>query len=315
MGAKRIMVKSGDKMELKAGGAGALSVLLRLRSDLEEVLVANEQLTPSGAIYIGHGIANSTSLKMLDLSSNLLCGKEMADDPPSKYQPDGFVTMCRLLATNTSLQTLDLSDNSFGEKGAIALTSALTAHPSLTCLKIADSALRLGGWKAMAAYVAQAARLRELDINSNLESNPEMRPMEKAMAAKEFGAAVGKSGSLTNLNLSMNEFGAAGCKLLATLFGCATLEVVDLSSVEFGTAAAGAMAPYLASHKALRELNVSSDKVGSSAAFAAAIGASTTLAKVDLSDNELDAPAVCSIARRASRSGAASLGSSLARRR
>ncbi|KAL1520857.1 hypothetical protein AB1Y20_022418 [Prymnesium parvum] len=290
--ASRLRTQTSGEGALKAAGAGALSVLMRLNPSLEALEVRGEEIGTEGAIYLGHGVANAPALTSLDASMNKLCGIESYDDPPALYRVGNFVTMCDVMKASTSLRSLDVSDNLIGAEGAAALTAALLHRPSLTHLKMGDSALQLAGWEAVAAFVRAHASLTLLEVPSCLDASPPVGPLDAKKAAAAFGEAVAASRSLTRLDVSCNEFKRFAGPALAPLFSCRTLADVDASSCYVGPDAPAKIAPHLRNHPALTILNLSSNKLGAAgAALFAPLRSDSRLTELDVSDNDLDAAA------------------------
>ena len=283
--AKALYAKSDRNRELKAGGAGALSVLVRCMPKLERLRVYREELKPEGAVYLGHAIAANKTVTELDLSGNLLCGMDDCDEV-SKYSPKNFVVFCTLLRSNTTLTSLNLSANYIRDVGGRALCEALELNPNLTSLNVADSSLMLGGWQALSRLVERSTALTTLDANCNLDK---MRPTDVVAAAKTFAEAVGKNRSLTSLDLSSQEWKTAAGRQLECLLDNPNLATLNLSCSEVGAGLGPGLARRMRGHPSLAKLEIDYCALGAGAKpLCEAVGEVPRLTELNLSDNKLD---------------------------
>jgi len=276
------------KSNLKAGGAGALSVLMCCSQALHSLKASGEEMGPEGAVYLGHGIAGATSITELDVSNNKLCGIEAADEREA-YNGTHFGTFCKLLAKNSSLTSLDVSANYILADGTTALCAALAGNKQLKTLKLNDSAMQEAGWIALARMVEDAPSLVVLEANCNLEL---MRPAEIPAVAKAIASAVGRSKSLTSVDLSSQEWkNGEASGLLPQLLDCKSLATLNLSCAECGPHIGAGLAQRLKGHPALTSLQLDSCELGSGALPICAAVGDCGLTELNLSSNELDAAA------------------------
>ena len=302
-----VEVLSADKAELRAGGAGALGLLIRWSRRLQSVRACGEEIDPEGAIAIGRSLGTTATLTELDLSSNKLCGLEDAEVAPQRhgrYRSAPFATaFCDGLAANSSLEKLNLNYTILGDQGCKALCRAIQGHPTLTDLDIGSNAIGVGGWIAVTKLLAgtendvgEACKLQLLNLESNVEH---LAPKEKVVVCQLFASAVSaRNRSLRELNLESNEFGRAAGAQLAPLLAHPTLTSLNLSMCEAGEGFGLALGPLLGSNSTLSVLKLDMNKLGAAGGvgIAAGLGLNASLTELDLNDNGLDAsvgPALC----------------------
>jgi hypothetical protein len=147
-------------------------------------------------------------LQVLDLSHNIIGGKEALNT----VQPD-FVTggeaIAELLSMNhPALTTIDLSWNLIRRESAQAIAHALATNHTLTELDIAFNACGDGGGQAFGNALAKNKTLKTLDLSYNSIA-------EKGTKVLAF--ALIENYSLSNLKLEGNPVGAEGGRAMVKL--------------------------------------------------------------------------------------------------
>ena len=173
--------------------------------------------------------------------------------------------------------------------GTTALCAALAGNKRLKTLKLNDSAMQEAGWIALARMVEDAPSLVVLEANCNLEL---MRPAEIPAVAKAIASAVGRSKSLTSVDLSSQEWkNGEASGLLPQLLDCKSLATLNLSCAECGPHIGAGLAQRLKGHPALTSLQLDSCELGSGALPICAAVGDCGLTELNLSSNEMDAAA------------------------
>ena len=168
-------------------------------------------------------LADNCSLRSLNLTCNNIGLK-------------GGVAIAEALRVNRSLTTLVLWGNKLGPEGGVALAEALKINGSLTSLNIRLNGIGVEGGKAVAEALRVNGSLTELDLDRNMIGDEgwcaifdTLRDNSDTKIAKWFlggedinlkialslAAYVAASGSLTSLDLRVNNIGDAGGKAIA----------------------------------------------------------------------------------------------------
>ena len=180
---------------------------------------------PSPSRVTAQGLSRSTSVRRLDLSSNLSLGngavralsglldcraihlrltvlRFQANNALRHHQPSrGFhhsslKELARQLQTNTSLTELYLSNTTLTPKSAVALAAALSANSTLQVLDLSSNRFGDEGGVAIAQALSQpGCQLRHLDLTATRIS---------AITAVALGQALRVNRSLETLHLGEN---------------------------------------------------------------------------------------------------------------
>ena len=148
---------------------------------LKELYLTNNYMESNGIITLCKGMSNISYLTHLDMSCSKITDVAACD-----------ITI--LLFHNLELEELDLSNNLIQAPGAIKIFSAILAHSNLKKLIICKNAITDKAVDAMAQFLLQSTKLKELDVSYNY--------LQAVGAVKIFRAT--KSTNLIKLNMSNN---------------------------------------------------------------------------------------------------------------
>ncbi|XP_072894401.1 NACHT, LRR and PYD domains-containing protein 3-like [Hemitrygon akajei] len=142
----------------------------------------------------------------------------------------GAEDLISALSTNRSLTVLDLSGNELGDSG-VKLVSVALRNPECKIQKLG---------------------LREVSLTDS--------------GAEDLASSLSTNRSLTELDLSRNELGGSGVKLVSAALGNAECKIqkLDLDDVGLGDAGAEYLASTLNTNRSLTELNLNENKLGDS---------------------------------------------------
>jgi Leucine-rich repeat (LRR) protein len=230
---------------------------------------AGENFKAEGLIALTNAIRDNGALTRLDISNNQFCDDD-GGAPAGKAISD-------MLAVNSTLRELDVSGNAQygssegGPAFAQALSVGISGNGALSTLRLKDNQLATKeAGKALAAALAGNSVLTELDVSSNNWYYNSGNKGDGAGFAQELAAGIKDMGALSKLVMRQN----------------------DIHGAEAGRA----FADMLAQNTVLKELDLSSQKVGDygkpmdvafAKEFAAGISGNGALAKLDISNNDI----------------------------
>ncbi|XP_057187774.1 uncharacterized protein si:ch211-196h16.5 [Triplophysa rosa] len=191
--------------------------------------------------------SNSSCLRDLNLSGNYL------GDLGVKLLSGG------LKNPNCKLETLVLWDCGVTEEGCVALSSALKSNPShLRKLNLSGNNLGGSGVKLLSARLKNpSCKLETLELSRCGVTDD---------GCDGLAAALRSNSHLRDLNLSDNNLGSTGVKLISAGLENPNCKLETLQLSDCGVADKGcvALASALISNSHLRELNLSRNKLGGS---------------------------------------------------
>jgi Ran GTPase-activating protein (RanGAP) involved in mRNA processing and transport len=220
-----------------AGEPAGCSIAMAFRGldQLHTLLLGNNRLYHSGIQKFSREIANSFSLRVLDLSHNGIVGRF---DPRHNPELEGITVLFReLSAGKGSLDMLDLSGNCLGSDGCAEIAKLL---------KKDNQGFKRGGiskgWQLrlsddlLLSAVLPEKKIRAMELRGlNQRLAMDQVAMAKAFTGNEAGliAALGALpvGGINRLDLSNNYLSGEGIDVLAvqlTQRRCETLESLDL---------------------------------------------------------------------------------------
>jgi len=179
----------------------------------------------------------------------------------SSLDNSGTMAIATALKTNRTLSTLNLSSNTISDESAEAIADALKTNETLAVLDLGEAKICGRGLMAIAKVLRDNRGLRSLllhDIYSGQGSDSEtVTGCVKAIAE----------------SLKTNE----------------NLQILDVSSVFFGSAGGYAFAEALKINKSLLELDLGSNDIGDDAviAISGALKNNKSLQKIDLTCNDI----------------------------
>ncbi|XP_072133414.1 uncharacterized protein [Mobula birostris] len=290
----------------KLGDSGVKLVSAALRNPeckIQKLWLWNVGLTVSGAEDLSPAISTNRSLMELNLNDNQLgeSGVKLVSAALRKAEckiqklwlrdvgltDSGVEQLASALSTNPSLMELNLNDNKLGDSGvklvsealrnskckiqklwlrnvgltdsgAQDLVSALRTNPSLKELSLNDNKLEDSGVKLVSA----ALRISECKIQKLWLRNVGLTDS----GVEDLASALSTNPSLTELNLSANELGDSGVKLVSAALTNSKFCIQKLWLSDVGLTANGAkdLISTLSTNRSLKELSLNDNKLGDS---------------------------------------------------
>ena len=152
-----------------------VETVLASHPSLKVVCLANDNIGPSHAEWIGQALTTNRSLKQLDLMKNDLCGDKGAESLAAgllhnrtleELRLDG----CRAIANSLAdccLKVLNLYCNNIGDDEAAVLADMICKSNSLRKLDLSKHKIRDAGCHALAAALGRTSTLRMLGLKFN----------------------------------------------------------------------------------------------------------------------------------------------------
>ncbi|XP_072892659.1 NACHT, LRR and PYD domains-containing protein 3-like [Hemitrygon akajei] len=244
---------------------------------VETLSFSEKTLTPIDCAVLSHAIGLCDTIKHLNLGNCHIQCEGIQRLGPGLHK-------CQELSTNSSLTELDLSGNKLGDSGvklvsvalrnteckmqklwlsdvgltdsgAEDLVSALSTNPSLTELNLSGNKLGDSGVKLLSAALRnpeckiQKLRLRKVGLTDS--------------GAEDLVSALSTNPSLTELNLSHNELGDSGVKLVSAALRNPECKIQKLRLVNVGLTDSGAedLVSTLSTHPSLTGLDLGSNSL------------------------------------------------------
>ncbi|XP_059818068.1 NACHT, LRR and PYD domains-containing protein 3-like isoform X2 [Hypanus sabinus] len=251
-------------------------------------------LTDSGVEDLASALSTNTSLMELDMSENELgdAGVKIVSaalrNPECKIQKlrldgvgltdSGAEDLTSALSTNPSLMELQLTGNKLGDSG-VKLVSAALRNPEckIQTLCLRDVGLTDSGAEDLVSALSINPSLMELDLSNNelgdtgvkLVSaalrNPECKIQKLVLnyvgltdsGAEDLASALSTNPSLTQLDLSGNNLGDSGVKLMSVALRKPECKIQKLGLKHIGLTDSGAedLVSALSTNPSLTELN------------------------------------------------------------
>ena len=125
--------------------------------------------------------------------------------PQNGINADGIINLSEAVKANTLLKYINFNDNTFGERGAVAMAKALSNLSFLEKVDFGDCLCRnRGSTLILNELVSSQSKLKQLNLSGNEIDHNTARTII-ALAQKIVG--------LENLNLSLNSFGGEWASL------------------------------------------------------------------------------------------------------
>ncbi|XP_072894538.1 NACHT, LRR and PYD domains-containing protein 3-like isoform X1 [Hemitrygon akajei] len=228
-------------------------------------------MTPIDCAVLSHVIGLCDTIKHLDLGNcHIQCeGIQRLGPVLHKSQKLGLsnnelgdsgvkLVSAALRNPECKIQTMWLVNVGLKDSGVEDLVSALSTNPSLTELDLSDNKLRDSGVKLLSAALRnpeckiQKLWLRDVDL--------------KDSGAEDLVSALSTKPSLTELNLSDNELGDSGVKLVSAALRNPECKIQKLwlRDVDLTDSGAKDLVSALSTNPSLTELNLSDNKLGDS---------------------------------------------------
>ena len=228
-------------------GARHIAGLLKTSSSLQYLSLQYNSITSRGWRLIAQSAMENNTLLGLNVAGNAICG----DDPANRESGGKIVGM--LLRANRTLQVLNLKACGLGVNALVGVAQALTDHPSLLSLNIANPIMaclqeRASVAQHLAEMIKKNGVLQELDLSRMMLSDATLQTMLPALVAND---------SIRALVLSANKLSCDGgvdvAKVLARRHD---IVLLNLSSNEIGNAGAAAVAQTLRASSMLQHLSL-----------------------------------------------------------
>ncbi|XP_072892029.1 ribonuclease inhibitor-like [Hemitrygon akajei] len=257
-------------------------------------------LTCSGAEDLASALSTNPSLTELDLSDNKLgdSGVKLVSaalrNPECKIQKlwlrkvgltdSGAEDLASALSTNPSLTKLDLSDNKLGDSG-VKLVSAALRNPECKIQKLWlwKVGLTDSGAEDLASALSTNPSLTVLDLSLNKLGDPGVKLVSAALrnpeckiqklwldnvgltdsGAEDLVSALSTNPSLTKLDLSYNELGDSGVKLVSEALRNPECKIQTLWLRDVGLTDSGAedLVSALSTNPSLTDLDLRSNSL------------------------------------------------------
>ncbi|XP_072133528.1 uncharacterized protein [Mobula birostris] len=233
--------------KLEDSGVKLVSAALRKpECKIQKLWLRNVGLTDSGAEDLASALRTNSSLTELNLSANKLGDSGVKRVSAALRNPK-----CKL-------QKLWLSDVGLTANGAKDLISTLSTNRSLKELSLNDNKLGDSGVKLLSA----ALRDSECNIQKLWLRNVGLTDS----GVEDLASALSTNPSLTELNLSANELGDSGVKLVSAALTNSKFCIQKLWLSDVGLTANGAkdLISTLSTNRSLKELSLNDNKLGDS---------------------------------------------------
>jgi len=175
---------------------GVTSICEAMQSNKETKLtvldVSENQVGPKGGKSVAAMLAITTSLTLVDLSNNMLCGMywdDVYEEWTGTYTAEGIKAIADALGVNTSLTSLDVSGVRYKPhnlKGSgTVFGEALKSNKSMKELKMKYCELDAEDGKGLAVGLAFSASLTSLNIKDNHLNEQSKILLKNAVTGKQ----------------------------------------------------------------------------------------------------------------------------------
>lgn len=255
-------------------GASSVASLLLVHTQMESLILACNDIGPSGGETLFRAVAGNNTVRTLELGSNSGINR-------NHIGPRCGPAIQALLQSNSCLQVLGLSGNGLGAGPMTHIHDGLRQNTSLRTLDLSSNNLGNDGC-AVLVQSFESCGLSHVNLARNKIGNA---------GAAVLAAALQGDLLLQRLNLSENAITARGAVLLAdSLIVNTTLESIDLSQNALGKSGGVAIGNCMHKNWALSSLNLSHCEIASEGATAVFMGLrhNSTLNSLNLSHNSLN---------------------------
>ena len=182
--------------------------------DLHSLDVSGNDIGNDGAQALAHAIKNYSNLHTLDVSHN-------------KIGSDGAIAFANVIEHCSNLHTLELSHNDIGIK---AIADAIGHCSNLHSLGICHIGFLMDDHHHLSAPLKQSGCLRKSGIDNKI-------------LLQDLAAAIRQNSNLYKLDMSQNDIGRSGMKVLAdAIKHCSNLHTLKLDHTNIGPEGAEALA-------------------------------------------------------------------------
>jgi Ran GTPase-activating protein (RanGAP) involved in mRNA processing and transport len=251
---------SGHSTDDSAGNSREVRRLMlsTSRSGIHTLDLQANALGPSGVGMLAEALASNGVLTKVNLSSN-------------NAKPMGAASIANALTTNSSLKSLDLSDNSLGSEGVVVLFAAFGSgcgeNHTLSTLSLARNGLCDEVWRAAAGNAGVKGGRGPGD---SAEAGTSTR--DGGNQFDVVARSLAMNGTLTSIDLSTNQIGDEGGKLIAAALGSGgsggsgrplgVIRVLKLGGNCIGAAGVTAMVEALKTNTTLICLDLHGNEIG-----------------------------------------------------
>ncbi|XP_059817457.1 NACHT, LRR and PYD domains-containing protein 3-like [Hypanus sabinus] len=238
---------------------------------VETLSFSGMPLTPIDCAVLSHVIGHCDTIKHLDLENCHIQCEGIQQLVPGLHKclelrlglndlGDLGVNLvsAALMNPECKIQKMWLDNVKLTDSGAKDLASALSTNPSLTELNLTDNELRDSGVKLVSA----ALRNQECKIQKLWLRNVGLTDS----GAEDLASALSTKPSLTELDLSENELGDSGVKLVSAALRNQECKIQKLwlRNVGLTDSGAGDLASALSTNPSMTELGLGCNKLGDS---------------------------------------------------
>eukprot|EP00752_Nemacystus_decipiens_P004848 g4411.t1 len=232
--AEAVGLKSLTSLDLSSNKIDNSALVLRAyvassSCSLQKLSLSNADVDDDECTSLMEALVGNSSIRMLDLSHNLIGDKETYNFVRPDYTTGGEA-VADMLEANITLRCLDLSWNSIRMASGVSLGKSLAHNSALIELKLAHNSLAESGIQAIAQSLRSNGSLRLLDISFN-----NMKPKSAMVLAN----ALLDNSSLDHLMMSHNNVGRRGAKAVFMALRQRARDgvelLVDLQSCELGS--------------------------------------------------------------------------------
>ena len=264
---------------LREDGAVALVDLIKHCPYLCQLIIANNDIGVHGSQVLAGAIKNCKNLNILDISNN-------------NIGDEGATALAGAIKQCVKLQTLDVALNHVGKIGTKALTRAIKNCTDLHTLKLSYSNINT---KAFATTLGYCSKMSTLHLDHCKLNYSDVRILADVHILAD---AIKNCRNMLNLNISYNNIGIDGAKILASALKDHDLHSLDVSYNDIGNDGAQALAHAIKNCSNLHTLDVSHNIIGSDGAiaFANVIEHCSNLHTLELSHNDIGYDGIKAIA-------------------
>ena len=238
-----------------------IGTLLCINPELKELDLSDNLIQAAGATRIFKGMIAHSNLNKINICKNIITD-EAAD------------ILAKVLSRNVRLQELDLSYNYLQTTGVITICKEMRLHTNLTKLNISNNNIGSEAVYDIAIVLSQNTSLEELDlsynnlgasgsvkilINMNFKGLLKLNISSIGMTdyAAHYIVAVLNSSKIKQLDLSFNNFSAAGISKIFEKLNISLLTKLNVSYITIDEQAANCIGNFLSKNTKLKELDVS----------------------------------------------------------